>query len=106
MTAVICKSLSPSNRGTRAAPLFDQNGNVVGIVTAKLNAIKVSNAIGDVPQNVNFALKGSVMMNFLESNRVTVANGNSTTALAPADLADQAKITSVFIRCRSLEPPH
>ena len=43
------------------APLLDQAGNVVGVVTAKLNAVKMAKYTGDIPQNVNFALKASLV---------------------------------------------
>ncbi len=47
-------------------PLLDQAGNVVGVVTAKLNAVKMAKYTGDIPQNVNFALKASLVRDMLE----------------------------------------
>jgi S1-C subfamily serine protease len=91
---------APVQPGNSGGPLFDQNGNVVGVVSAKLNALNVMVATsGDIPQNVNFAIKGSLAASFLESNQVAVEQGTASQALAPADLADQAKQISVLIRC-------
>lgn len=91
---------APVQPGNSGGPLFDQNGNVVGVVSAKLNALNVMVATnGDIPQNVNFAIRGSLAASFLESNQVVVEQGTASQAMAPADLADQAKQVSVLIRC-------
>ena len=47
----------PVQPGNSGGPLADEAGNVVGIVVAKLNAVAVFNYTGDIPQNVNFAVK-------------------------------------------------
>lgn len=91
---------TPVQAGNSGGPLLDQNGNLVGIVTAKLNALKFAQASGDLPQNVNFALKASIVTNFLDTNRIKFAPGSSTVALKPEDLADQARSMSVFILCK------
>jgi serine protease Do len=91
---------APVQPGNSGGPLFDQNGNVVGVVSAKLNALNVMVATnGDIPQNVNFAIKGTLAASFLESNRVPLEQGTTMQALTSADLADQAKLISVFIKC-------
>lgn len=91
---------APVQPGNSGGPLFDQSGNLVGVVAAKLNALRTMVATqGDIPQNVNFAIKASVAANFLETNRLSFQPGQATTPLQPADLAEQARATSVFIRC-------
>lgn len=92
---------TPVQPGNSGGPLLDQNGNVVGIVSSKLNAIKIMIATnGDVPQNVNFAIKGSLATSFLDSNRITVSMGTATQQVSAPDLADQARMISAFIRCQ------
>jgi serine protease Do len=92
---------APVQPGNSGGPLLDQSGNLVGVVTGKLNASKmmiVTN--GDIPQNVNFAIKASVATNFLESNRIALQTGTADQPMASADLADHARLASVFITCR------
>lgn len=92
---------TPVQPGNSGGPLVDGNGNFVGVVTAKLNALKVMVATnGDIPQNVNFAIKGSVAATFLESNGVAFATGTASAPMQPADLADHAKSMSVHVSCR------
>lgn len=91
---------APVQAGNSGGPLLDRSGNLVGVVTSKLNAIKIAEASGDLPENVNFALKSSVVANFLETNRIKYASGSATLSLKPEDLADEAKSISVFILCK------
>lgn len=50
-----------------AAKLVDERGNVVGVVSAKLNARAVLPASGALPENVNYAVKSSCLLSFLDS---------------------------------------
>jgi TPR repeat protein len=58
---------APVQPGNSGGPLFDENGNVVGVVVAKLNALKTARISGDIPQNVNYAVKSAYVMPLLES---------------------------------------
>jgi S1-C subfamily serine protease len=45
----------------------DERGNVIGIVSAKLDASAALAASGSLPENVNYAVKSSFLLGFLES---------------------------------------
>jgi len=47
--------------------LLDERGSVIDIVSAKLDASVALAASGVLPENVNFALKSSLLLSFLES---------------------------------------
>jgi len=55
---------APVQPGNSGGPLLDTNGHLVGIVTAKLNALRVARFTGDIPENVNFAIKAEVALRF------------------------------------------
>ena len=61
------RSDSPRRRARSGAPYHDARGNVVGIVAAKLDASVALAASGSLPENVNYAVKSSLLLSFLES---------------------------------------
>src|SRR5579864_4082837 len=89
---------TPIQPGNSGGPLLDQSGNVVGIVSAKMNALKVMVATnGDIPENVNFAVKASTAAMFLSSKSIKFETGDASQQLQSADIADQAKAISVIV---------
>jgi S1-C subfamily serine protease len=57
----------PVQPGNSGGALVDERGNVIGIVSAKLNASAALAASGALPENVNYAVKSSFLLGFLES---------------------------------------
>ena len=57
----------PVQPGNSGGALVDARGNVVGIVSAKLSAKAALDATGQLPENVNYAVKSSLLLSFLES---------------------------------------
>lgn len=91
----------PVQSGNSGGPLFDAQGAVVGVVVGKLNAGKVAAATGDLPQNVNFAIKAGVARAMLpERARSGVAEGVRE-PLKPEDLARQAQAITVGVACEA-----
>jgi S1-C subfamily serine protease len=60
----ISAAIQPGNSG---GPLLRPDGTVVGIVVAKLDEIATAKTTGSLPQNVNYALKSSFVLSFLEA---------------------------------------
>jgi TPR repeat protein len=58
---------APVQPGNSGGALVDEHGNVVGVVSAKLNASAALAASGALPENVNYAVKSSFLLSFLES---------------------------------------
>jgi TPR repeat protein len=57
----------PVQPGNSGGALVDGRGNVIGIVSAKLDAGAALAASGELPENVNYAVKSSLLLSFLES---------------------------------------
>jgi len=90
---------APVQPGNSGGPLLDASGHLVGIVTAKLNAMRIVRFTGDIPQNVNFALKVEVARTFLDSKGIAYQTARSGQQLSPADVGDIARPFTVYIEC-------
>jgi peptidylprolyl isomerase len=91
---------APVQPGNSGGPLLDASGHLVGIVTGKLNAAQVARFTGDIPQNVNFALKAELARTFVESRGITYLKARSEQQLAPADVGDIGRPFTVHIQCK------
>jgi S1-C subfamily serine protease len=65
----------PLQWGHSGGPLLDRRGHVIGVVFAKLNALRVAQLTGDLPQNVNFAVRVAPVKRLLEAQGVRYAEG-------------------------------
>ena len=68
-------AVQPGNSG---GPIYDENGNIVGVVISRLNKLKVAKAIGSLPENVNFGIKASTVRQFLTSAGLPTKWSNRT----------------------------
>lgn len=71
----------------------------MGVVVAKLDAAKVADLYDDIPQNVNFAIRGEIAKLFLAQNGVEPTIQAEGPGLAPEDLAELAQGFTRLIIC-------
>src|SRR5215471_1655132 len=91
---------TPVQPGNSGGALVDMSGSVVGVVVAQLNAIAKS-----VPQNVNFAIQPSFVMNFLSVKGAPPKYSSSTgTRKPPSEVCDIAKKFTIQVYCQGTSP--
>ena len=90
---------APVQPGNSGGPVVNASGQVVGVVVSKLDAQLVADATGDIPQNINFAIRAEIATLFLYQNGVEPAEAVETAALPPEDLAEIAKGFTRLITC-------
>ncbi len=92
---------APVQPGKSGGPLLDGQGHVVGVVVAKLNAMQIAKMTGgDIPQNVNFAIKGPEAAAFLSGRGTPVRHEASVGAdLSPAVIGERVAASAVFMQC-------
>ena len=66
-------TIQPGNSG---GPIVDNKGNVVAVAVATLDLEEVFEAYGVVPEGTHFGIKSNVVINFLESNNVSLIEPN------------------------------
>ncbi len=92
---------APVQPGNSGGPLLDRSGGLIGVVTSRINDFAVVEATGAVPQNVNFALKANVAVNFLEAHSIGIETTEPRGGEDPlTEIAERARRFTVHITCR------
>ena len=93
---------APVQPGNSGGPLLDQSANVIGVVVSKLDAATMMRRTGDIPQNVNFAIKAGVAIGFLEAHNVAylASAPPSGAKLELPEIADAARRFTVLVVCQ------
>ncbi|HEX5094187.1 MAG TPA: serine protease, partial [Burkholderiales bacterium] len=91
---------APIHKGNSGGPILDQSGQVIGVVTAKLNALAVQKRMGDLPQNISFGVKGDVALAFLESHAARVRSAADGPKLENTEVAAIGREVTVLVACR------
>jgi len=99
MTPGSFKWMRPSNPEIVVDPIYDENGNIVGVVVSQLNKLKVAKAIGSLPENVNFGIKASTVRQFLTSSGLPTKWSKKSERMSTKDLAKIAKNQTVMVVC-------
>ena len=94
----ISAAIQPGNSG---GPLLASSGDVVGVVAAKLNAIKFVRATGNIPENINFAIKTGALRDFLDNSVVPYQISDAKDELKTADIARNARAFTFLISCKA-----
>jgi len=89
-------AVQPGNSG---GPIYDENGNIVGVVVSQLNKMKFAKATGSMPENVNFGIKASTVRQFLNASGLPTKWSKRSKSMSTRELAKIAKSQTVMVIC-------
>lgn len=90
---------TPVQQGNSGGALVDQFGSVIGIVDEKLDAVSEAKNSGDIPQNVNFAVKSSLLSLLLTETGVSFSTKQGP-ELRPEEIASKMQKATVKVVCQ------
>lgn len=85
--------------GNSGGPIYDENGNIVGVVIAQLNKLQVAKAIGSLPENVNFGIKASTVHQFLTASGLPSKWAARSRKISTKALAAIAQKQTLMVQC-------
>lgn len=90
---------APVQPGNSGGPVVNQSGQLVGVVIGELDGRQLARQIGVMPQNVNFAIKASVVRDFLEASEIPYEVAISEWRRETVEIADEAKAYTMLLEC-------
>ena len=85
-------------QGNSGGPIVDEYGNVIAVAVAKLDAKYMFENYGVIPENTNFGVKASAVLNFLEANRINLKSPRND-VMSSRDLSTVSADGTVYLSC-------
>jgi tetratricopeptide (TPR) repeat protein/V8-like Glu-specific endopeptidase len=89
-------AIQPGNSG---GPIYDNGGNIVGIVVSQLNKLRMVETLGAIPENQNFGIKASTVRQFLESSGLPSKKVERTKDIPSDEVAKIAENQALLVIC-------
>lgn len=97
---------APSQPGNSGGPIVNEHGSVVGVLVGGIAAskalsvdLKTGEVDGNIPQNINFGIKNTVLKSLLSDNNIAITIRDGYFSKSQKDIAKISKDASVLINC-------
>jgi len=94
---------APVQPGNSGGPLIDTTGQIVGVVTRKLDGLRMAVATGSTPENIGFAIKTGALRDFLDNSVVPYQTAEPKGELKATEIASNARAYTMLISCKGTE---
>lgn len=85
---------TPVSPGNSGGPLFDENGNIIGVAVSVINKEQFQNA-----ENINFGINVRTLLNYLDLNNIRYDDNASGRIKEVPDLVEDAERYTLLIKC-------
>jgi S1-C subfamily serine protease len=82
----------PIQPGNSGGPLLNTSGHVVGVVASQLDKIKALRITGNLPENVGYAVKGTILAALLDAVPGLAQSARAAADARPVSDAEVAKL--------------
>jgi len=89
---------APVQPGNSGGPVFDASGLVIGVVVSQASPTMAA-VVGNVPQNVNFAVRGEVAQIFLAAHGIKVSINRRWHTRSTEEIAAMGQKSTVYVAC-------
>lgn len=90
---------APVQQGNSGGPVLNNKGEVIGVVVSKLNAGFIQRATGDIPQNVNFAIKAAIAKIFMHAYKIKYLESDSKQKMSTQEIGQTVGKYTLRITC-------
>ncbi len=92
---------APVQPGNSGGPLMDTSGNIIGVIVSKLDAVSMMESNKDIPQNINFAIKGKIARSFLKVHGIPFELSKDNKKYETYEIAAMARGYTIYIKCEN-----
>lgn len=90
---------APVQQGNSGGPVLNDRGEVIGIVVSKLNAGFMQEITGDIPQNINFAIKSAIAKIFLDAYEIKYIESKKEKKITAQEVGKSVDEYTLRINC-------
>ena len=85
--------------GSSGGPILNKSGQIVGVVYAGIDKIKVLIETDQIPEGMNFAISSQILTNFLKGNKVEYVKSSMNNKLETEEVAKIGDSATVKLVC-------
>ncbi len=89
-------AIQPGNSG---GPTLDSEGNVMGVTVSTASVKTFLEIYDSVPQNMNFAIKSSVVEMMLEANNISIPSKTNNSKKEASEIIKAADPATIYLEC-------
>ena len=89
-------AIQPGNSG---GPILDEKANVIGVAVSKLDAVKVLENLGVIPENINFGIKSNIVNDFLNKNSISDLAEPNNFSVSTKEFSNMIGKATFFVSC-------